>query len=500
MPTSSYQFRLRIGGLIAFSVALLSSAVYAQTAEELSRTFSEVARSVGPSVVSIEAKGPVPQASLRTAPAPAPSPSGNDDLMEFLRRQIQQRPVQSLGSGFIVSPDGHIITNRHVIAGATRILVKLDSGEEYVARSLGDDEETDIAVLKIDAKSPLPAVRLGDSGSVKVGDWVLAIGSPFGLAKTVTAGIISQTRRETPLSTPFQRFIQTDAAINRGNSGGPLVNLRGEVIGVNSQIATSTGDFNGVSFALPSDETRHVYEQILKNGKVRRGYLGVLLDSIRPEFIAVYGLKETGGAIITDIRDKDGPAAKAGVMAGDIVVEFNGQPIAGAQDLITKVAMTAPERTVELRILREIGDELVSKTINVTLGERPTQSSNAGNNDRRRMPVNGDTDDDRPFGMTLAELTPALAAANRLDGLKGLLIEEISPSSFISDVKNTGGGDALNPGDLIQRMNRKTVTTLASFKEMVSNLKPGDPVVLHVAFYNPATRSVQTKLVQFTVR
>jgi serine protease Do len=420
--------------------------------------------------------------------------------MEFLRRQIQQRPVQSLGSGFIVSPDGHIITNRHVIAGATRILVKLDSGEEYVARSLGDDEETDIAVLKIDAKSPLPAVRLGDSGSVKVGDWVLAIGSPFGLAKTVTAGIISQTRRETPLSTPFQRFIQTDAAINRGNSGGPLVNLRGEVIGVNSQIATSTGDFNGVSFALPSDETRHVYEQILKNGKVRRGYLGVLLDSIRPEFIAVYGLKETGGAIITDIRDKDGPAAKAGVMAGDIVVEFNGQPIAGAQDLITKVAMTAPERTVELRILREIGDELVSKTINVTLGERPTQSSNAGNNDRRRMPVNGDTDDDRPFGMTLAELTPALAAANRLDGLKGLLIEEISPSSFISDVKNTGGGDALNPGDLIQRMNRKTVTTLASFKEMVSNLKPGDPVVLHVAFYNPATRSVQTKLVQFTVR
>lgn len=498
MPQFFHSMRSRLFAAVVFGMAVLPISAVSQSAEDLSRTFSEVARIVGPAVVSIEAKGPAPQAAARTAPSPAPG--NNDDVMEFLRRQMQQRPVQSVGSGFIVSPEGHIITNRHVIAGTTRILVKLDSGEEYMARSLGDDEETDIAVLKIDAKGPLPAVKLGDSESVKVGDWVLAIGSPFGLAKTVTAGIISQTRRETPFSTPFQRFIQTDAAINRGNSGGPLVNLRGEVIGVNSQIATSTGDFNGVSFALPSVETRYVYDQILKNGKVRRGYLGVLLDSIRPEFIAVYGLKETGGAIITDVRDKDGPAATAGIVAGDIVVEFNGQPVAGAQDLITKVAMTPPDRSVELRYLREAGDEVVSKTVTIKLGERPAQGSNAGNNDRRRLPLEGDAADDRPFGLTLSELTPALAASNRMTGQKGLLIDEISPASFITDVKNSGGGDALNEGDLIQRINRKPVATLGEFKEIVSKLKPGDPVVLHVAFYNPGTRSVQTKLVQFTVR
>ena len=201
------------------------------------------------------------------------------------------------------------MTNFHVVDDSSKITVSLPSGEEYIAKIIGTDEETDLAVLKIEAGRDLPFIKFGNSDKARVGDWVLAIGSPFGLTKTVTAGIISQTNRETPSGNAFQRFIQTDAAINRGNSGGPLVNMKGEVIGVNSQIATSTGDYNGIGFALPSNEASNVYKQILQNGKVRRGYLGVLLDSVKTEFAKVYDLPEAKGAIITEVRKK-GAAAR----------------------------------------------------------------------------------------------------------------------------------------------------------------------------------------------
>jgi len=220
-------------------------------------SFAEIAKKVEPAVVSIDTKGKVPQPVAKGTPAPGDS----DDIMEFFRRQLPQRPVYAVGSGFIVDKSGYIITNGHVIDNAARITVKLDSGEEYTARVVGTDDETDLAILKIEAGRDLPFVKLGDSDKSEVGDWVLAIGSPFGLSKTVTAGIISQTQRQTPYATAFQKFIQTDAAINRGNSGGPLVNMDGEVIGVNSQIATSTGDYNGVGSALPSAETMNVYNQ-----------------------------------------------------------------------------------------------------------------------------------------------------------------------------------------------------------------------------------------------
>ena len=480
--------------LVAAALCAMSPALLAQP-EKLAKGFSEIAKRVEPSVVSIDTKGRIPERQA----SGVQTPNDGGDVMDFLRRQTQPRPVRAVGSGFIVDKSGYIVTNAHVVDDTVRITVKLDSGEEFVARVVGTDELTDIAVLKIEAKRDLPAVKFGDSDKAEVGDWVLAIGSPFGLAKTVTAGIISQKERETPYASAFQRFIQTDAAINRGNSGGPLVNLDGEVVGVNSQIATSTGDYNGVGFALPSRETEYVYSQIVKNGKVRRGYLGVLLESVQAEFAAVYGLKDKRGSIITDVRDRQGPAAVAGLKVGDVIVEFNGQPVLSSQDLIAKVATTNPDQTVTVSFYREKGEAMEKQTATIKLAERPINNVSSTNPDRRALPVDGRVEQ-KPFGMTLAEMTPALAEQYNLTGLRGLVVKEINQASFIADIKNANGVEALGEGDLIQRINRVTVTDLKSFNDAVAKLKVGDPVVLHVLSYNPQTRSAQLKIVQFTVK
>src|SRR5258705_3131665 len=294
----------------------------AHAPEALSASFAEIARRVEPAVVNIEtlqtASDVVAEKDDEDQKEDQPS---NNPLLDMFRRQ-QRRPMRGVGSGFIVSPTGYILTNNHVIEDATRIIVGLQSGEKYRGKVVGVDSETDVAVIKIDAPHDLPTVTLGDSNAAQVGDWVLAMGSPFGLDQTVTAGIISKKERETPYFTNFQRFLQTDAAINRGNSGGPLVNMRGEVIGINSQIATSTGDYNGIGFALPSNEARFVYEQVKASGKVRRGYLGIYLDSVKAEFAQVYHLPEARGAVVTDIRDAEGPAGRAGIKANDVIIEF----------------------------------------------------------------------------------------------------------------------------------------------------------------------------------
>jgi serine protease Do len=462
-------------------------------ADRLSASFAGIAKSVEPAVVSIDSKGKVPEVASKTAPG------SSDDIMDFLRKQIPRRPAYSVGSGFIVDKSGFIMTNNHVVEDAARITVKLASGEEFIARVVGVDEDTDLAVLKVDAGRDLPFVKLGDSEKMNVGDWVLAIGSPFGLTRTVTAGIVSQVHRETPYGTPFQRFIQTDAAINRGNSGGPLVNMDGEVIGVNSQIATSTGDYNGVGFALPSSEARYVLEQIVKNGKVRRGFLGVGLDSVKAEFASVYGLKDAKGAIVTDVRDPMSAAGRAGLVSGDIIVEFNGEPVESAQDLIKKVSATPPDQSVGIVFLREAATALERKTATLRLGERPSVAADDPNG-RKPLPVEGSKADAKPFGLTLVELTPAVATTYKLDGQKGLLVKDLNPESFLADVKTSTGNEALGEGDVIQRINRVPVQDTKSFAAIVGKLKKGDAVVLHVVAYNPSTRAPQLKIVQFTVQ
>jgi len=366
---------------------------------------------------------------------------------------------------------------------------------------VGTDKETDLAVLKIDVPRDLPFIKLGNSDAAQVGDWVLAIGSPFGLAQTVTAGIVSQTKREPPYASLFQKFIQTDAAINRGNSGGPLVNMNGEVIGINSQIATSTGDYNGIGFALPSNEAANVYRQIREIGKVRRGYLGVSLDSVRAEFAKVYGLAEAKGAIITNVSDKKSAAATAGLLTGDIILEFGGEKVLSAPDLVGKIASTTPEKEVNVTYLREVGSNLERKTTLVKVAERPSKDVAADEAAvPKKLPVSDVKKPIEPFGLTLIELTPQLNAVYRLEGEKGLIIKNINPASFIADVKNPNGSDAFKEGDLIQRINRVNVTDLKTFHETANKLKKGDAVVLQIQSYDLRTQGVQRRIVQFTVQ
>ncbi|MEP7038984.1 MAG: Do family serine endopeptidase [Acidobacteriota bacterium] len=465
--------------------------------EQLSASFAEVANRVEPAVVNIDTKGKIPEITLKND---NPSEDAND-IMEFFRRQSPRRPSYSVGSGFIVDKSGYILTNLHVVDDASRITVRLQSGAEYQAKIVGSDDLTDLAILKIDAGHDLPFIKLGNSDAARIGDWVLALGSPFGLAQTVTAGIISQTRRETPQATPFQKFIQTDAAINRGNSGGPLVNMNGEVIGINSQIATLTGDYNGIGFALPSNDAANVYQQIVRGGKVRRGYLGVYLDSVKAEFAKVYGLEEARGAIVTSVSDKQSPAAAAGLQTGDIILEYNGEKIADANDLIQKVALTIPDKEINLVYLRETGNRMDRKTTVIKPAERPSNNKIIDDETPVKLPIDGQRKPVEPFGLTLTELTPQDAAIYKLQGEKGLIIKNINPASFIADVKNTTGTDsALSKGDLIQRINRVPVTTLKSFNDVTSKLKTGDAVVLHILNYIPQRQTTQLRIVQFTVQ
>jgi len=473
----------------------------ARAPEALSASFAEIARRVEPAVVNIE--------TISTSPEFVEKDSEDKDdqtnpLLDMFRRQ-SRRPSRGVGSGFIVSPKGYILTNEHVIEGSSRIIIGLQSGEKYRGRVVGVDDETDVAVVKIDAPHDLPTVTLGDSNAAQVGDWVLAMGSPFGLDQTVTAGIISKKERETPGSlSNFQRFLQTDAAINRGNSGGPLVNMRGEVIGINSQIATSTGDYNGIGFALPATEANFVYRQIVSGGKVRRGYLGVTLESVKDEFAKVYGLPEAKGAIVMDVYqskdDQPTPAAKAGMQSNDIITEFNGQSIANAQELIQKVAGSPVGESAGFTFLRDREGKWEKHTANVVLGERPPPL--APENDDPAPPKAKESSERKAnaprLGVTLTELTPQLTIEKRLTGVRGLYLKEVDPNGLAAEVRIPGGLPALNEGDVITRINRANVTTLAEFQRVVNGLKPGDPVVLLVSRYVPSLKRVTNRLVQFS--
>jgi serine protease Do len=469
----------------------------ALTAEYLSASFAEVAKSVEPAVVNIDVKGKIPDITVK----PSQGDEKDDkDLYDFLQKQFTPRPVYGVGSGFIVDAKGYILTNYHVISDSSRITVRLQNGEEYVGTVVGTDEETDLAVIKVTAGRDLPAVKLGDSNSVQVGDWALAIGSPFGLAQSVTAGIISQLGRETPGSSVFRKFIQTDAAINRGNSGGPLVNMRGEVIGINSQIASVTGDFNGIGFALPSNEVAFVYQQILSTGKVRRGYLGVNLESIRPEFGKVYDMPNLTGAIVTTVQDKLSPAGKAGILPGDIITEIDGKPVMGSQDLISKVASITPDQQITLTYLREAGTKLEKNTATVKLGERPSTSLSTLETPDAPKKLTPPPADTKPWKLNLVELTPQAAVTSKMDGLKGVVVKGIDPASFLADVGDANGQNMLLQGDLIQGINRAPVKTIGEFTAAVNKLKTGDAVVLQISRYDSRSQKAVPRLVQFTVQ
>jgi serine protease Do len=487
-----------IGAILAGRPAVAQDQIQsaARGPEALSASFVEIARHVEPAVVNIE--------TMQTASDIAET--DNEDksdrtpsnpLYDMFRRQ-PPRPMRGVGSGFVIDAKGYIITNNHVIDGASRITIGMLSGERYRGKVIGIDRETDLALIKVDADHDLPVMKFGDSTNVQVGDWVLAIGSPFGLEQTVTAGIISKKERDSPAFTSFQRFLQTDAAINRGNSGGPLVNMRGEAIGVNSQIATLNGDYNGIGFALPSNEAKFVCEQLLANGKVKRGYLGVTLDSVKSEFARVYSLNDAKGAVVSDVQaERDGqptPAAKAGLRVNDIITEFNGQQVQDAQDLIAKVAGTAVGQTVSITFLRDVDGKLEKHSLSVALVERP----DFGTRDETIVPIEKKPDPPKTtnarLGLTLGELTPQLIADKRLQGVKGLYVKEVDPNGLAADVRP----NEVVAGEVITRINRVPVTTLAEFQRVIDSLKPGDAIVLNLSRFDRRFDRVVQRIVQFT--
>jgi serine protease Do len=485
----------------AFDDSPPSAAQIAHAPEALSASFAEIARRVEPSVVNIDTVSAAPQVAGKDD-EDNDNGDGDNPLLDMLRRRAR-RPSRGVGSGFIVDPKGLILTNYHVVEGMTGIMVKLQSGEQLRGTVIGTDDETDLAVVKVNAGRDLPAVTLGNSDDMAVGDWVLAIGSPFGLEQTVTAGIISTKERQTDPGASFRRFIQTDAAINRGNSGGPLVNMRGEVIGINSQIATSTGDYNGIGFALPSNIASTAFKQLMATGKVHRGYLGVYLDSVKPEFARVYDMPKAEGAIIKDVATDKGPAEKAGMQTNDIIVEYNGQPVESAQDLINKVASTPIGQTVQVAYLRELNNKLERRTTSVTVGERPPRATatvddpDATDSDGKKLKLKQSDPNapappagDRPaLGLTLSELTPQIANERNLKGVRGLFVKDVDQAGIAYDA-------GLQKNMVIQRVNRQPVNTIEDFERIINSLKAGDPIVMHVASFNG--ERVTQGIVQFT--
>ena len=417
--------------------------------------FAELAKKLKPTVVNIStAKTVKPQRPFARR-SPSPSPFGSDPFEDFFERffgDVPQRSYRekSLGSGFIISDEGFILTNSHVVSGADEIKVKLSDGREFKGEVKGLDEKLDIGLIKIDAKDHLPVASLGDSDRIRVGEWVMAIGNPFGLAQTVTAGIVSATGRVIGTG-PYDDFIQTDASINPGNSGGPLFNINGEVIGINTAIVAGG---QGIGFAIPVNMAKNILAQLKETGKVTRGWLGVVVQPITPELAQSFGLEGKNGALISEIA-KDGPAEKAGMKAGDIILEFDGKKINEMNDLPRVVASTPVGREVPVRILRDGKQEQVTVTI-----ER-LKDDDGGGTETAAAP-------DR-LGMNVAQLSGEMAGKFGLSETKGVVVTEVKPGGLADEA-----GIAM--GDLIKDVNGQKIGTIQEYKKNLERLKKGEVV------------------------
>ncbi len=432
--------------------------------------FSPLVDAVGPSVVNIRTMEKVTRQGVEFQGFPGMDP----DMLEFFRRfglpvpsmPPQQRPgpqgneggddgesqPSGVGSGFILSSDGYIMTNAHVVEGASEVMVTLADKREFKAKIVGADKRTDVAVVKIDAKG-LPAVKIGDVNRLKVGEWVMAIGSPFGLENTVTAGIVSAKQRDTGDYLPF---IQTDVAINPGNSGGPLINMRGEVVGINSQIYSRSGGFMGISFAIPMDEAIRVSDQLRATGKVSRGRIGVQIGPVDKEVAESIGLGSATGVLVSAV-EPDSPAAKAGLQAGDVIVQFNGTKIDKVSDLPRLVGNTKPGSKVSLTIFRRGKQQQLA----ITVADVPADESQVA----QAPEASGATANAKTLGLRVTDLT---AAQKKALGVRG--------GVQVAEASGPAARAGMRPGDVVLAIANTEVASVKDFEAALAKADQSKPV------------------------
>nr|WP_028698133.1 DegQ family serine endoprotease [Pseudomonas monteilii] len=453
--------------LMMFAAVLMLGQVLTAQAEEALPDFTTLVEQASPAGVNISTKQKLPE--RRMAAGQMPDLEGLPPMFrEFFERNMPQQPrsprgarqreAQSLGSGFIISSDGYVLTNNHVVADADEIIVRLSDRSELKAKLVGTDPRTDVALLKVDGKN-LPTVKLGDSEKLKVGEWVLAIGSPFGFDHSVTKGIVSAKGRTLPNDT-YVPFIQTDVAINPGNSGGPLFNMKGEVVGINSQIFTRSGGFMGLSFAIPIDVAIDVSNQLKKDGKVSRGWLGVVIQEVNKDLAESFGLDKPAGALVAQVLE-DGPAAKGGLQVGDVILSMNGQPIVMSADLPHLVGSLKDGEKAKLEIIRN-GKR---QTLNISVGALPDDDVDIGTG------ADGSAErSSNRLGVSVADLTAEQKKSLELKG--GVVIKEVQdgPAAMIG----------LRPGDVISHLNNQAIGSAKEFTEIAKELPKNRSVSMRV--------------------
>jgi len=444
--------------------------------QQLSSQFAQISKQLEPTVVNINTESTIKNPHRRRG---MPDQGGGDDqnpfddfFDHFFGGQQNQGPIRerSLGSGVIVDSKGYIVTNRHVVEKADRIRVKVEDdppGVLHDAKVIGTDQETDLAVIKIDADKPLPIAKLGNSESMQVGDWVLAVGSPFGLSETVTAGIVSAKGRNIVPNRQFQSFIQTDAAINPGNSGGPLVNMAGEVIGINTAILTDTNAYAGVGFALPSNTVVTVYNQLIgPEHRVQRGSIGIIFSAQEnPAIARVYGTG-AGGVTVSDVT-AGSPAEQAGLKVGDTIISVDGKAVKNGDDLVSDIASRKPGTKVVLGFVRngKKQDATVTVTDRAKLFAARLGEEDEGGEDA--------TPKESKMGLSVRAITPDIADRLDIPANKGVIVQDVKPGSFADD---TG----LTRGDVILEINKQPVNSEDDYKRVTSSLRSGQDVVFLV--------------------
>ena len=475
MPVTAKKKNLTCSVLTAALLVfvLLSAGPFGYAAEsdgidavrQIGKAFVEIAEKSSPAVVGLFSEKTVASQYSPMRDGPFGEPFDDDFFDFFFRRQFPQRQPQprpksrqvAQGSGFIVSSDGYILTNNHLVREAEKVTVKLSDGREFKnAKVVGTDPESDVAVVKIDAEN-LSFLELADSDKLKVGEWVLAIGNPFGLSHTVTSGIVSATGRRMGLS-EYEDFIQTDAAINPGNSGGPLINLDGKAVGINTAIVTRSGGSMGIGMAIPINMAKSVYQQIIEGGTVERGALGVYIDQLTPDMAKSMGLEDTEGVVITDVM-KDSAAEKAGMKRYDVVIEFEGEKLKAPNELRNRVAMLKPGTDVNLVIIRD-GKR---KDVTAQLGKRSEEMLAAAEGSKAL----------EKLGFTVENLSDELAERFGYQGLSGVIVTKVEPDSSAAQ---TG----IRPGVLIQEVNRKKVSNIKDFSSAMEKAGKNESVLLLV--------------------